>query len=87
LKWLLAFGCWLLAKKNHKMITVTVVFGKESVQKVLNNLPLNANEMEQYQKSYTFETEKEAEAFAKGINEAVGWQEVYVYEAESRVQD
>lgn len=62
------------------MITVKVVFGKEQVQKALNNIPIERVEKEQYEKAYSFNTEGEIEAFIKGTNEAVGWQEVYISE-------
>jgi hypothetical protein len=62
------------------MIQINVVFGNEAVQKILNNAPLNPSELAQFQKTYHFETRIEIEAFIKGINEAVGWQEVYVLE-------
>jgi predicted metallopeptidase len=62
------------------MTNVKVVFGKEATQKILNNVELSIVELEQFQKSYSFTTEAEAQAFIKGINEAVAWQEVYVSE-------
>lgn len=60
------------------MIPITVIFGKEQVSKVIKNIPLLKEELELHKKTYTFESYCEAKAFIKGINEAVGWQEVYV---------
>ena len=62
------------------MTTISVIYGKEQVEKVLNNITLEEAEATMYQNEYSFETQKEADAFAKGIREAVGWQEVYVSE-------
>lgn len=62
------------------MPTVNILFGKEATQKILNNQQLSQEEILESQKSFAFETEEEADAFKKGIEAAVGWQEVYVLE-------
>ena len=49
------------------MPTVTILFGKEATQKILNNQPLSQQEILESQKSFAFETEEEANAFKKGI--------------------
>lgn len=59
------------------MEKVTIVFGKEQVEKLLQNQLLTEIEKELYQKSYFFGSKIEADAFTKGIQEAVGWQEAY----------
>lgn len=59
------------------MEKVTIIFGKEQVDKILQNQVLTEIEKDKFQKSYFFESKVEADAFTKGIQEAVGWQEVY----------
>ncbi len=62
------------------MITITVVFGQEAVRKICNNEQLNTSELELFQKQFSFETQNEADAFIKGLNAAVGWQEIYLFD-------
>ena len=60
------------------MIELKVVFGKEQVQKMLNHIPLSKEDLELNFKVYSFNTEEEAIAFENGLNEAIGWLEVFV---------
>jgi len=60
------------------MKTVKIVFGEEAVQNLLNGIRMSKQELKNVEKQYQFDSEKEAEAFIQGIEEAVGWQEVYV---------
>jgi len=62
------------------MKSLTITYGKEQVSKRHNGQKLSADEKNQFVKTYYFETEKEIQAFVKGIEEAVGWQEVYFEE-------
>jgi hypothetical protein len=59
------------------MEKVTIIFGKEQVDKIHQNQVLTEIEKDKYQKNYFFESKVEADAFVMGIQEAVGWQEVY----------
>jgi hypothetical protein len=60
------------------MAKVTIIFGKEQANKIIQNIPLTPAEKKQFEKIYTFNTLEEADAFSKGVREAVGWQEVYI---------
>lgn len=60
------------------MAKVIVTFGKDPANKMIQNIPLTPAEKKQFEKTYTFNTLEEADAFTKGIREAVGWQEVYI---------
>ncbi len=62
------------------MTCLTITYGKEQVSKRHNGQILTQEEEAQFVKTYNFSTEKEAQAFIKGIEEAVGWQEVYIEE-------
>jgi hypothetical protein len=62
------------------MKSITITYGKEQASKMHNGQKLSAAEEAQFVKSYNFKTEKEAQAFIKGVEEAVGWQEVYIEE-------
>ncbi|MDY0015666.1 MAG: hypothetical protein RBS13_05600 [Bacteroidales bacterium] len=58
------------------MENVVLLFGKEEINVFLEKDELS-NEMKFINlKIYYFDTEIEKNAFLKGINEAVGWQEV-----------
>lgn len=58
--------------------TITILFGKEVIQKHLNGETLSALEKETHLKTYEFESEAEKFAFQRGVDEAVGWQESYI---------
>ncbi|MGC4127976.1 MAG: hypothetical protein QM564_00130 [Bergeyella sp.] len=60
--------------------TLKVVFGKEQVNKTYNNEPLTIEELEINVKEYSFNTLEEKEAFIKGINETIGWNECCIPE-------
>lgn len=60
-----------------------VVFGKEQVLKVLNNEPLNEYEISLNVKEYQFNSAEEKQAFIDGLNEAVGWTELYFLQEEN----
>lgn len=60
--------------------SVRVIFGKEEVEKYISDIPLSSDELHINSKEYFFDTEIELIAFRKGINEAVGWQEIYMIE-------
>jgi hypothetical protein len=61
--------------------SIKIVFGKEQVNKLIVNIPLSNEEKAIYEKEYQFETKSELDAFCKGVNEAVGWNEFFVFEA------
>ena len=56
------------------MHTINIIFGSEATKKTLAKQPLSHEEIN------LFQTKTEAQSFVKVINEAVGWQEVYVLE-------
>ncbi|POY38814.1 hypothetical protein C3L50_11835 [Flavobacterium alvei] len=58
--------------------SLKIIFGKEEVDKFISNIPLTKDELEINVKEFSFETELELIAFKKGINEAIGWQELYL---------
>jgi hypothetical protein len=62
--------------------TLRVIFGKEQVDKIHNNEVLSDEEVKLNVKEYQFEIETEKRAFIKGLNEAVGWTELYISEIE-----
>jgi hypothetical protein len=62
--------------------TVKIVFGKEQVNKVISNIELTDVEKAVHEKEYKFETKAELDAFCKGIEEAIGWNEYYIVEQE-----
>lgn len=62
--------------------TLTVVFGKEPVAKIHNHIALSEEERLLNVKAYTFDSEKEKQAFINGLNEAVGWLDVCIAENE-----
>lgn len=57
---------------RHKL---KVVFGKEQVNKVYSNVPLNSAECNLNIREYYFDTIEEKNAFCKGLDEAIGWLE------------
>ena len=57
---------------------VKVVFGKEPVDKFLNDIKFTQEETQINFKEFEFRTSKEKSAFCKGINEAAGWTECYI---------
>lgn len=58
--------------------SLKIIFGKEQVDKFLSNIPLTKDEFDINVKEFSFETELELIAFKKGVNESIGWQEVYI---------
>ena len=54
-----------------------IIFGKEEINKYLNDIPFSELEKEIHTKEYHFDSKEELDAFVKGINESVGWNEVY----------
>ena len=60
------------------MIAIQIVFGKEEANKILNNISLNNDEMENNVKTFTFNSEDAKKGFIKGINAALGWQEGFI---------
>lgn len=60
--------------------TTNIVFGQEQVVKFLNGIELSDEEKEMYIKKFSFNTEIELNAFLLGVNETVGWTEVYQIE-------
>lgn len=61
-----------------KNYTVYIVFGQEQVRKESEGNLLNPDELNSYCKEFSFSSEKEMDAFIKGAEIAVGWQEIYV---------
>lgn len=59
---------------------VKIIFGKEQVDKLLNEQAFSESEKELNIKEYYFKTKAEKKAFCQGINEAVGWMECYLIE-------
>lgn len=52
---------------------VKILFGIDQTQKFYNNEPLSSEEISQFTKSYSFDTEIELNSFILGIEEANGW--------------
>ncbi|MBR9833272.1 hypothetical protein GYB57_14100 [bacterium] len=55
------------------MKTLKVVYGAEQVQKLYANQKLSQTELRENVKTYQFESIKEKNAFIKGMEEALGW--------------
>lgn len=66
--------------------TVHVIFGKEQVLKVSHGEPLSDDERQLYEKVFEFQSLQEKHTFIQGLNEALGWQEIFIPELEC-VQD
>ena len=66
--------------KNKDYARFNIIFGQEATQKFLNNQQLSQEHILESKKTYEFYSEEEANAFKKGIEAAVGWEEVYVLE-------
>lgn len=64
--------------------SVKVVFGKEQVTRAHNNESFRQEDLDLFIKEYNFETIEEKNAFIKGLNESVGWMEIYISEVELR---
>jgi hypothetical protein len=62
------------------MHTAKIIFGKEQVDKFITNIPLSKDELLINVKEFSFETKAELMSFKKGINEAIGWTECYIFE-------
>lgn len=60
------------------MHKVSIIFGKEQVNKTLNGIKLSKKERALFMKDYSFNSKSEITAFCKGIDEAIGWQECYL---------
>lgn len=56
---------------------IKIIFGKEQVNKFLSDVHFSDEEKSINVKEYHFETKDELVAFQKGINEGVGWNEIY----------
>lgn len=57
--------------------SITVIFGKDAISKHNNGEAFCELEKQVNRKQYYFETEKELIAFVRGIEETVGWLDVY----------
>ncbi len=57
----------------NKGFCVTVLYGSDQVRKFYNEEIFDENEINEYVKFYSFETEKELKAFILGLEEANGW--------------
>lgn len=62
--------------------SVKVIFGKEQVLKLYNGHNLSKQEIDTNTKEYFFNSQKEKEAFIKGLEEAIGWTEYCIPENE-----
>lgn len=62
--------------------TLKVIFGKEQVVKIYNNIPFTTEEPGQNVKEYAFNSIEEKSAFIKGLNEAIGWLDFCIPELE-----
>lgn len=58
--------------------SITVIYGKEVVEKYLNEIPLTDEEKSLNEKIYFFKSLNERNAFRFGIEEAIGWNEVHI---------
>lgn len=63
---------------------ITVIYGTEQVEKIAKGQPLALYQIKQFVKTYDFQTSAEAKAFESGIQEAVGWMEVYILNSDKR---
>lgn len=59
-----------------------VVFGKEQVHKINNNIHLTEEEVKLNVKQYQFNSVEEKQAFISGLNEAIGWIDFCIPELE-----
>jgi len=62
--------------------TLEVIFRKEQVIKMLSNEPFTDEEASLFIKKYKFDTIEEKYAFVKGMNEVLGWSEIFIPEFE-----
>jgi hypothetical protein len=60
--------------------TVTVIFGKDQVDKFENNGPFTFEEFGLYVKQFSFGSKLELDAFILGLEAGEGWQELSVFE-------
>ena len=56
-----------------KEFNLTVLFGSDQIRKFHQKEIFNENEISDFIKFYSFDTEKELEAFIFGLEEANGW--------------
>jgi hypothetical protein len=59
-----------------------IVFGKEQILKIQNGENLSNEEQEINVKRFSFDTLEEKNAFIKGVNESIGWNECCIPEFE-----
>ena len=60
--------------------TVKILFRKEEIEKIYNNIPLDLEEENIHLKTYNFNTKQELDSFLKGIDCAIGWMEYCIIE-------
>lgn len=59
---------------------ITVLFGSDQVRKFHNKEIFSEEEINQYAKTFSFETKKELDAFILGIETANGWLDLIYFE-------
>ncbi|TKC01163.1 hypothetical protein [Pedobacter cryotolerans] len=64
---------------KHKL---SVIFGEDQAHKIYNNQLLSDEELEINLKKYSFNSLEEKSAFIKGMNEALGWNNLCIPELE-----
>lgn len=62
------------------MLAIHITFGKDATQKFINNQLLSQEEIQEIQKSFAFETDKEPGTYKTENDAAVDCQELYVLE-------
>ena len=58
------------------MIEISLLFGKQEIDYYLQNDHLTSEMVKINLKKYSFETKDQCDAFIKGVEEGIGWQEV-----------
>jgi selenocysteine lyase/cysteine desulfurase len=62
------------------MKKITILFGKDEINYFLDCNEITDEMKKINLKTYFLNTKEEVDAFIKGIEEGVGWQEAYIYD-------
>lgn len=62
--------------------SIQIVYGKEQVNKIYSDIPLEDNERENNVKTFYFPTRAEKDAFVKGVEASIGWMECHIEDLE-----
>ena len=63
-----------------KELFVTILFGSDQIRKFHKKEIFSEEEINQYTKTFSFETRKEMDAFILGIEAANGWLDLIYFE-------